>query len=85
MHSFCLLFNVQLLKLLIVVRRLPFCTHAMLQGQWLVTDTSTNGTYINGAKIGKNNSAVLRAGDKLGLSVMTPPNATAVNYINTVE
>lgn len=57
-----------------------------VQGQWVVTDTSTNGTYINGVKIGKGKSAVLGVGDSLGLSVICPNGqASAANYHNTVQ
>jgi hypothetical protein len=56
-----------------------------LQGHWLVTDTSTNGTYINGVKIGKNKEGVLKLGDTLGLSVVCPPGGQQTTYHNTVE
>jgi hypothetical protein len=58
-----------------------------LQGRWVVTDTSTNGTFVNGVKIGKSSSAVLKPGDRLGLSIIAPssvPTQTP-NFINTVE
>jgi hypothetical protein len=54
------------------------------QGEWLVTDTSTNGTFINGAKIGKGSSAVLKPGDTLGLSVVTGTAPAVANFV-TVE
>lgn len=56
---------------------------AALQDQWLVRDTSTNGTFINGIKIGKDKTAVLRPGDRLGLSINVPTNTA--NHINSVE
>lgn len=57
---------------------------------WKVTDSSTNGTYINGAKIGRGNTEALHVGDKLGLSIMVPGGAASAdaantNYVNTVE
>lgn len=47
-------------------------SRAVLQGEWWVTDTSTNGTFINSAKIGKGNQAVLKVDDRLGLSFAGP-------------
>jgi hypothetical protein len=62
------------------------CVPSPLQGVWQVTDTSTNGTFIDGAKIGKGNTATLALGQRLGLSVVAPaggpPNA---GFVTTVE
>lgn len=58
--------------------------HSSCCTQWLVTDTSTNGTFINGVKIGKGNSAVLKPGETLGLSVVTNAAPAVTNFI-TVE
>ncbi|PSC76899.1 phosphatase 2C 6 [Micractinium conductrix] len=46
------------------------------QEAWVVTDTSTNGTFVNGIKIGKGKAALLRPNDRLQLSVVdrTAPN-----------
>lgn len=62
----------------------PSLPPSLQQGEWLVTDTSTNGTFINGAKIGKGSSAVLKPGDMLGLSVVTNAAPPVTNFI-TVE
>jgi len=59
-------------------------------GHFLVTDTSTNGTYVydnleHKVKIGKNNTKELRVGQYLGLSVVPPPANATLQFINTVE
>jgi pSer/pThr/pTyr-binding forkhead associated (FHA) protein len=55
-------------------------------GHWEVTDTSTNGTFVNGTKVGKGNKATLMPGQTLGLSVVTAAGQLpAADYINTVE
>jgi hypothetical protein len=47
---------------------------------------STNGTFINGAKLGKGQTGVLRPGDHLGLSTAPAPAGNpAAAYVNTVE
>lgn len=67
------------------------CTpsHFILQGSWHVKDTSTNGTFIDGAKLGKGNSGTLLPGQRLGLSLVAPaaPAAAPANsgFVNTVE
>jgi pSer/pThr/pTyr-binding forkhead associated (FHA) protein len=44
----------------------------LLQDAWLVKDLSTNGTFINGNRIGKGKEAVARVGDHLQLSCVDP-------------
>jgi hypothetical protein len=46
-----------------------------------VTDTSTNGTFINGNRLGKGNTAVLHPGDVLGLSIVLPAAAAASSVV----
>jgi hypothetical protein len=56
------------------------------QGIWLVKDSSTNGTFIDGVKIGKGNTGRLQVGQRLGLSIVAPAaGPTATGFINTVE
>jgi pSer/pThr/pTyr-binding forkhead associated (FHA) protein len=43
-----------------------------LQDSWLVRDLSTNGTFVNDARVGKGGQAVARVGDRLRLSVADP-------------
>jgi hypothetical protein len=60
--------------------------HTLLQGTWLVKDTSTNGTFIDGAKIGKGNTCQLQPGQRLGLSIVAPAaGAASAGFVNTVE
>jgi predicted component of type VI protein secretion system len=57
-----------------------------VQGVWLVKDTSTNGTFIDGAKVGKGNTATLQVGQRLGLSIVAPAAGPAsTGFVNTVE
>lgn len=57
-----------------------------MQGFFEVEDTSTNGTFINGQKVGRGNKAQLHVKDTLGLSLV-PPTAVLPNqdFVNTVE
>jgi hypothetical protein len=51
-----------------------------------VKDTSTNGTFIDGAKIGKGNTGTLQVGQRLGLSIVAPAaGPTSTGFVNTVE
>ena len=43
-----------------------------MQGHWKVTDLSRNGTMINGAKLGKDNSKQLKGGEEITVSLATP-------------
>lgn len=43
------------------------CEIAFRNGAFVVTDTSANGVFVNGALLGKGNSSPLREGDRLGL------------------
>lgn len=65
------------------------CSHChcfCMQGHFLVTDLSTNGTFVNNNKIGKGNTRELSVGDTFGLSLV-PPTAVQANlaFRHTVE
>jgi hypothetical protein len=38
--------------------------------EWTLVDTSTNGTFINGVKVGKGSSRALAPGDTIDLSIV---------------
>ena len=42
-----------------------FC---ILQGTWLIKDTSTNGSFVNNVRVGKGNEVPLKVNDVLRLS-----------------
>ena len=45
------------------------CTIEFVEGEgWRINDHSGNGSYLNGALVGKGNSKPLRAGDRLSLA-----------------
>ena len=45
-----------------------FVTPSQGEIAWTVRDTSTNGTYLNDTKIGRDQTVPLREGDRLRLS-----------------
>lgn len=55
-------------------------------GAFIVLDSSTNGTFVNGERIGRGSVGLLRPGDRLGLSIVAPPGAAgAPGIVDTVE
>lgn len=53
----------------------------------MVQDTSTNGTFIDGERIGKGNTKELKVGQQLGLSIIAPAAGQATvggSFVNTV-
>lgn len=53
-----------------------------MQGEWVVSDSSSNGTFINSAKIGLGNAAVLKVNDMLGLP---QPDSVEAQFATTIE
>lgn len=43
------------------------CTVHEEQGRYVLTDTSTNGVYLRGQRVGRGNSQALQAGDEIGI------------------
>jgi len=64
-------------ELLVRISRQHFEIHCKLntstkKREFWLTDTSGNGTYVNGKLVGKSNKVSLVSGDRIGLLMLKP-------------